>query len=63
MDLPSSGRLYAQLHPQLHTRPSKEQDVLFVPLHEMDCFHPVHAKAVEFQKAQDVLYTKCSMLH
>jgi hypothetical protein len=43
--------------------PSKEQDVRFLPYLQVDRTHPVHRKALEFQKAQDVLYGKCRMPH
>jgi hypothetical protein len=42
--------------------PAKDQDVRFVPVHEVDRTHAVHRRAVEFQKAQDLLYGKCRML-
>ena len=40
--------------------PAKQQDIRFLPVTEIDRTHPVHRKALEFQKAQDVLYGKCS---
>lgn len=40
----------------------REQDLRFVPAHEIDRTHAVHRRAVEFQKAQDLLYGKCAML-
>ena len=42
--------------------PGRDQDVRFVPVHEIDRTHPVHIRAMEFQKAQDLLYGKCKML-
>ena len=39
--------------------PSREQDLRFIPFHEIDRTHPVHRKALEFQKGQDVVYGKC----
>lgn len=39
--------------------PSREQDVRFIPLHEIDRTHFVHARALEYQKAQDTMYGKC----
>lgn len=42
--------------------PEKTQDVRFLPLRDIDRAHMVHRKALEFQKAQDVLYGKCKML-
>ena len=42
--------------------PSKDQDVRFMPLGDVDRMHAVHVKALEFQKAQDMLYGKCSMI-
>ena len=39
--------------------PSKEQDVRFLPFLDVDRTHTIHVKALEFQKAQDVIYGKC----
>lgn len=50
-------RRYAQSY---MADPSKEQDVRFLPVTDIDRYHTVHVKAVEFQRAQDVLYGKCS---
>lgn len=41
--------------------PSKQQDIRFLPFVDIDRTHSVHAKALEFQKAQDVLYGKCKL--
>jgi hypothetical protein len=41
--------------------PSKEQDLRFLPFLEIDRTHPVHFKALDFQKGQDVLYGTCRM--
>jgi hypothetical protein len=41
--------------------PTKEQDIRFVPVVDIDRTHPVHASALDFQKAQDTLYGRCSM--
>ena len=42
--------------------PTRDQDVRFLPVHDIDRTHPVHARAIEFQKAQDLLYGKCRLL-
>lgn len=42
--------------------PARDQDLRFLPLHEVDREHPVHARAIEFHKAQDLLYGKCRLL-
>jgi hypothetical protein len=36
--------------------PSRQQDIRFLPLCDIDRTHPVHVKALEFQKGQDTLY-------
>ena len=38
------------------------EDVRFVQPHEVDRTHLVHRRAVDFHKAQDLLYGKCRML-
>lgn len=50
-------RKYAQSY---MADPTKDQDVRFLPVTDINRYHPVHVKAVEFQRAQDVLYGKCS---
>ena len=50
-------RMYIQSY---MPNPAKEQDIRFIPLHEVDRDHVVHRKALEFQRAQDVLYGPCS---
>lgn len=42
--------------------PEKDQDVRFIPMHDVDRCHAVHASAAQFHKGQDVLYGKCRML-
>jgi hypothetical protein len=41
--------------------PTKEQDIRFVPVVDIDRTHPVHLSALDFQKAQDTLYGRCSI--
>lgn len=49
-------RLYIQSY---MPDPSKAQDVRFLPACDIDKGHVVRRKAMEFQKAQDVLYGAC----
>lgn len=39
--------------------PSRTQDVRFIPWQDVDRTHTVYRKALEFQRAQDVLYGPC----
>ncbi len=36
--------------------PTKAQDIRFLTMHDIDRTHRVHTKALQFQKAQDILY-------
>jgi hypothetical protein len=40
---------------------TKDYDILFVPCYDIDKAHPVHSRALDFQKGQDTLYGKCRM--
>ncbi len=42
--------------------PARDQDVRFLPLVDIDRTHAVHVKALEFQRAQDLLYGRCGMI-
>ena len=49
-------RKYVQSYMQ---DPNKVQDVRFIPLQDVDREHVVYRKALEFHRAQDVLYGPC----
>jgi hypothetical protein len=38
----------------------KQQDIRFLPMEDVDGNHVVRRKALDFQKAQDVIYGACS---
>jgi hypothetical protein len=42
--------------------PARAQDVRLLPMSDINRTHPVHIRALEFQKAQDLLYGKCAMI-